>query len=68
MNRLLSTVLAGGAIAAVFGVVMSRRRNVGTFQKILNRPLNGMINVMGSLGAFRLFGRSRMFRNMVRAR
>lgn len=63
MNRLAQSIIAGGLVAAVAGMIMRRSpRNTN----MMNRVANTMVNVMGSLGLFRLIGRTRFFRDMVR--
>lgn len=64
MNRLIQRLIAGSLIVAAAGFMMRRnpRRNM------LNRFYNTMINMMGRTGAFRLFGRTRIFKRMVNFR
>ncbi|TCS83811.1 hypothetical protein [Tepidibacillus fermentans] len=65
MGRLAQGMITGGIVAAVIGIVMRRSRHN---QKMLNRYMNMLINMMAKNGMFRLIGNSRFFRNMVRAR
>lgn len=65
MNRLARNIITGGIIATAAGMYMRRSpRNMN----MMNRSLNMLINTMGRFGVFRFIGRSRFFRNMVRAR
>lgn len=65
MNRLIRSVIAGGIFATLAGLMMQRTPRK---TNMMNRMMNTTINGMGRLGIFRMMGRSRMFRNMVRAR
>lgn len=66
MRRL--TMIAGGMLA--LGLMMRRngRKRARSMNRIMNNAANTVINTMGRVGIFRMFGRTRMFRNMVRAR
>ncbi len=66
MARLIRSVITGGAIATVISMFM--RRSASRNTNMMNRFMNSMINMMGRVGAFRLMGRSRWFKNMVKMR
>ena len=64
MGRLSQSLIAGGMVAAIAGMMMKRKSN----SNMMNRMMNSAINMMGSLGAFRLMSKTRYFKNMVKMR
>ena len=66
MRRL--TMIAGGILALGFMMRRNERNRARTMNRIMNNAANTMINTMGRIGIFRMIGRTRMFRKMVRAR
>lgn len=65
MGRLARGMLTGGVIAAAAGMLM-RKQN--TRQNMMNQIMNTAINLAGSMGFFRMFSRTKMFRNMIKMR
>ena len=65
MGRLARGMLTGGVIAAAAGMLMQRQDNR---QNMMNKMMNMAINLMGSMGAFRMFSKTKMFRNMIKMR
>jgi len=64
MNRLSQGVIASGFVAMIAGWMMKRNSR----NHMMNKAMNMMINVMGSLGIFRIMSKTKYFRKMVNLR
>ncbi|MGD9677244.1 MAG: hypothetical protein AB7V16_02605 [Vulcanibacillus sp.] len=71
MNRISRGMIIGGVAASAAGLLWRSSRNnriIGnrSMNRYLNGTLNSTISLLDKTGLFRIMGRSRLFRRMVR--